>query len=115
MTTAAEKAHTEIEPIESEQWPFRAGLSEQLSKQRVFYGLTEKAIELVPLMVAMGSWGLRHTRPATELALGAQVLEDGGPALWRDFMDELWHSTARRRSARHFGAMEEAYKRMITA
>lgn len=84
-------------------------------KQRVFYSLTEKAIDLVPLMVAMGSWGLRHTRPATELALGAQVLEDGGPALWRDFMDELRHihldGPPPRRSA--FGAMEEAYGQLM--
>jgi DNA-binding HxlR family transcriptional regulator len=58
-------------------------------KQRVFYSLTEKAIELVPLMAVMGSWGLRHTRPATDLAIGAEVLEAGGPALWTDFMDEL--------------------------
>jgi len=60
-------------------------------KQRVLYSLTEKAIELVPLMAVMGSWGLRHTRPSAELAIGAQVLEDGGPALWSDFMDELRH------------------------
>ena len=30
-------------------------------KQRVIYSLTEKAIELVPLMAVMGSWGLRYT------------------------------------------------------
>ena len=60
-------------------------------KQRVVYSLTEKAIELVPLMAVMGSWGLRHTLPATDLATGAQVLEDGGPQLWSEFMDELRH------------------------
>ena len=60
-------------------------------KQRVVYSLTEKAIDLVPLMAVMGSWGLRHTLPSTELALGAQVLEDGGPELWSAFMDELRH------------------------
>jgi DNA-binding HxlR family transcriptional regulator len=60
-------------------------------KQRVVYSLTEKAIDLVPLMVVMGSWGLRHTYPSTELALAAQVLEDGGPPLWSEFMDELRH------------------------
>lgn len=60
-------------------------------KQRVVYSLTEKAIELVPLMAVMGSWGLRHTLPSTELAIGAQVLEDGGPELWSEFMAELRH------------------------
>lgn len=60
-------------------------------KQRVVYSLTEKAIELVPLMAVMGSWGLRHTLPAVDLATGAQVLEDGGPQLWSEFMEELRH------------------------
>ena len=60
-------------------------------KQRVVYSLTEKAIELVPLMVAMGSWGLRHTPASPELATRAQVLEDGGPQLWSEFMEELRH------------------------
>jgi DNA-binding HxlR family transcriptional regulator len=60
-------------------------------KQRVVYSLTEKAIELVPMMAVMGIWGLRHTQPAQDLAIGAEVLEDGGPALWEDFMDELRH------------------------
>jgi len=60
-------------------------------KQRVVYSLTEKAIDLVPLMAVMGSWGLRHTLPSTELAIGAQVLEDGGPQLWSEFMEELRH------------------------
>jgi DNA-binding HxlR family transcriptional regulator len=60
-------------------------------QQRIVYSLTAKAIELVPMMAVMGSWGLRHTLPATELAIGAQVLEDGGPQLWAEFMDELRH------------------------
>lgn len=60
-------------------------------KQKAIYSLTEKAIALVPLMVAMGSWGMRHALPSPELAVRAQILEDGGPALWTDFMDELRH------------------------
>jgi DNA-binding HxlR family transcriptional regulator len=60
-------------------------------KQRVIYSLTEKAIELVPLMAVMGSWGLRYTSASRELSVRAQILEDGGPQLWNDFMDELRH------------------------
>jgi DNA-binding HxlR family transcriptional regulator len=60
-------------------------------KQRVVSSLTEKAIDLVPLMAVMGSWGMRHTLPSTDLLIGAQVLEDGGPPLWSEFMDELRH------------------------
>ncbi len=57
--------------------------------QRVVYSLTEKAIELVPLMAAMGSWGVRHTHASTELSVRAQVLEEGGAQLAADFMEEL--------------------------
>ena len=60
-------------------------------KQRVVYSLTDKAIELVPMLAIMGSWGLRHTHPATELAARAVVLEAGGPQLWAEFMAELRH------------------------
>jgi DNA-binding HxlR family transcriptional regulator len=60
-------------------------------KQRVIYALTDKAIDLVPLMVAMGSWGLRHTLPSPDLIVRAQILEDGGPQVQTEFMDELRH------------------------
>ena len=60
-------------------------------RQRVVYSLTEKAIDLVPLMAVMGSWGLRHTRASLELSIRAQILEDGGPRLWSEFMEELRH------------------------
>lgn len=80
-------------------------------KQRVVYSLTEKAIELVPLMAVMGSWGLRHTLPAADLATGAQVLEDGGPQLWGEFMDELRHIHlgAPQPAVSAFAKMEAAY------
>ena len=60
-------------------------------KQKAIYSLTDKAIELVPLMAVMGSWGLRHTLASTELSIRAKILEDGGPQLWSEFMDELRH------------------------
>ena len=60
-------------------------------KQKAIYSLTEKAIQLVPLLAVMGSWGLRHTPASTELSIRAQILEEGGPQLWVEFMDELRH------------------------
>ncbi|MBU1307547.1 MAG: helix-turn-helix transcriptional regulator [Alphaproteobacteria bacterium] len=60
-------------------------------KQRVVYSLSESAIQLVPLMAFMGSWGTRHASPSIELSARARVLEDGGPKLWAEFMDELRH------------------------
>jgi DNA-binding HxlR family transcriptional regulator len=60
-------------------------------KQKTIYSLTEKAIQLVPLIVAMGAWGRRHMPATDALSIRAQVLEEGGPALWEDFMAELRH------------------------
>ncbi len=58
-------------------------------KQKAIYSLTEAAIELVPLLVQMGAWGRRHTPASRELSVRAQLLEEGGPPLWDDFMTEL--------------------------
>lgn len=58
-------------------------------KQKAIYSLTEKAIQLVPLLAHMGAWGRRHLPVTRELSVRAQLLEEGGPALWDDFMDEL--------------------------
>jgi len=45
--------------------------------------------QLVPLLAHMGAWGRRHTPATPELSIRAQLLEEGGPALWAEFMDEL--------------------------
>ncbi|HTH96435.1 MAG TPA: helix-turn-helix domain-containing protein [Stellaceae bacterium] len=58
-------------------------------KQKAIYSLTEKAIQLVPLLAHMGAWGLKHLEVSEELGIRAQLLEEGGPPLWADFMDEL--------------------------
>lgn len=57
--------------------------------RRAAYSLTEAAIQLVPVLAELGWWGLRY-QPTTEpLRVRAQVLHDGGPRLWDDFMSEL--------------------------
>ena len=61
-------------------------------KQKAFYNLTEPAIALVPLLAHMGAWGRRHLPTTPELAIRAQLLEEGGPPLWEDFMTELRHA-----------------------
>jgi len=60
-------------------------------KQRTILSLTEQAIALVPVMAALGAWGVRFTPASPDLAARAVVLEQGGPKLWADFMDELRH------------------------
>lgn len=58
-------------------------------QQKVIYSLTEAAIQLVPLLACMVSWGIRHTDASKESVLRAEILIKGGPVLWNDFMDEL--------------------------
>jgi DNA-binding HxlR family transcriptional regulator len=58
-------------------------------KQKAIYSLTEPAIQLVPLLAQMGAWGRRHTPTTRQLAIRAQLLEEGGPPLWEAFMAEL--------------------------
>lgn len=57
--------------------------------RRATYSLTEAGIQTVPIMAALGSWGLRNRPTTHELRVRAQLLEEGGPPLWHDLMDEL--------------------------
>jgi DNA-binding HxlR family transcriptional regulator len=58
-------------------------------RQKAIYSLTEPAIQLVPLLAQMGAWGRRFTPVSEELSIRAQLLEEGGPPMWEDFMAEL--------------------------
>jgi len=58
-------------------------------RQKAIYSLGEPAIQLVPLLVQMGAWGRVHAPASEELSIRAQLLEEGGPAMWRAFMEEL--------------------------
>jgi DNA-binding HxlR family transcriptional regulator len=58
-------------------------------KQKLLYSLTEAAVQLVPVMAVVGAWGYRHLPANKELSVRAQLLEEGGPQLWQEFMDEL--------------------------
>ena len=57
--------------------------------QRAAYALTEAGIQTLPVMVALGSWGLAHRGGTRELRVRAELLRDGGPELVDRFMDEL--------------------------
>jgi DNA-binding MarR family transcriptional regulator len=58
-------------------------------KQKTLYSLTERAIQLVPLLVTMGAWGRAHLPVTPELAIRNQLLEEGGAPVWEAFMAEL--------------------------
>lgn len=57
-------------------------------KQKAIYSLTEKGIELLPLLMEMSAWGHKYL-PAARLKGLARALEEGGPKLRAEFMAEL--------------------------
>jgi DNA-binding HxlR family transcriptional regulator len=57
--------------------------------QRAEYSLTEAGIEVLPVMVALGNWGLAHRDGERRLRVRAELLRDGGPELLHAMIDEL--------------------------
>jgi DNA-binding HxlR family transcriptional regulator len=58
-------------------------------KQKVTYSLTERAIQLVPVIVKLGEWGIEHLPVGPEYIARGELLAEGGPAALEQFMDEL--------------------------
>ena len=58
-------------------------------KQKSVYSLTDKGIALLPVLAQMSVWGRKYLPVTEELSIRAQLLEQGGPKLWADFMEEL--------------------------
>ena len=58
-------------------------------KQKALYSLTEMGVALVPVFAMMGAWGRRFLPVTEDLSIRAKLLEDGGPAMWDAFMEEL--------------------------
>ncbi len=84
-------------------------------RQKGIYSLTEPSIQLVPLLAQMGAWGRRHRPVSEELSIRAQILEEGGPALWDAFMDELrfMHLGAARPERSVFAELRAAYLAVV--
>lgn len=83
-------------------------------QQKAIYSLTEPAIQLVPVLAHMGAWGRRHLPVSPELSIRAQLLEDGGPAMWNAFMDELrtLHLGAPAKGPSVLGELQAAYEKV---
>jgi DNA-binding HxlR family transcriptional regulator len=64
-------------------------LDDPTHSQKAIYSLTEPAIQLVPMIAAIGAWGRRHLPVSEDLSIRAELLENGGSALWDDFMNDL--------------------------
>ncbi|MEQ8935054.1 MAG: helix-turn-helix domain-containing protein [Amphiplicatus sp.] len=58
-------------------------------KQKAIYSLTERGIELLPILAQMSSWGRKYLPVTEELSIRAELLDQGGPKFLADFMDEL--------------------------
>lgn len=58
-------------------------------KQKALYSLTEQGIELLPVLAQMAGWGRKYLPVSEELSIRAKLLEEGGPKMWSEFMDEL--------------------------
>jgi DNA-binding HxlR family transcriptional regulator len=89
-------------------------------KQKAVYSLTERGIGLMPILAQMSAWGLRHQPVTEELGIRAKLLEEGGPNLWAEFMDELreTHLGVPRRRRRKPGApvserLQAAYEAVV--
>ncbi len=57
--------------------------------QRAAYSLTEAGIQVLPVMIALGNWGLAHRSGERRLRVRAELLRDGGPKLVEAMIDEL--------------------------
>ncbi len=57
--------------------------------QRAMYSLTEAGIQVLPILVALGNWGLAYRDGPQRLRVRAELLRDGGPDLVAGMMDEL--------------------------
>lgn len=58
-------------------------------KQKGIYSLTERGIELLPVLAQMSGWGYRYLPVSEELGIRARLLAEGGPPMWAQFMEEL--------------------------
>lgn len=62
-------------------------------KQKTIYSLTEKAIELLPIIVQIGAWGSRWVPDARKLDRAARkqvrAIQKAGPEGWAKHMEAL--------------------------
>jgi DNA-binding HxlR family transcriptional regulator len=57
--------------------------------QRARYTLTEMGIQTLPVLVALGTWGRAHRDTSPRLTIRQQLMEEGGPEMVAELMDEL--------------------------
>jgi DNA-binding HxlR family transcriptional regulator len=58
-------------------------------KQKVIYSLTERGIELLPVLLQMAGWGHRYLPVTKQHSVATRLLVEGGPKMVTRFMAEL--------------------------
>jgi DNA-binding HxlR family transcriptional regulator len=87
-------------------------------KQKGIYSLTEKGIEMLPILAQMSGWGFNYLPVSEQLGIRAKLLSEGGPKMWAEFMDELREShlgvKRRRKAGPSVGErLQAAYQRVL--
>lgn len=62
--------------------------AEAVRGQKAKYSLTEAGIQTLPVMVALGTWGMTHRETAPELTIRSRLMTDD-PRLVSGLMEEL--------------------------
>jgi DNA-binding HxlR family transcriptional regulator len=57
--------------------------------QRARYSLTEAGIQTLPIIVALGNWGLDWCSGSDDLRVRQEIMRAEGPAFVEELMDEL--------------------------
>src|ERR1700736_1583125 len=88
-------------------------------KQKGIYSLTERGIELLPILAQMSAWGYKYLAVSEELGIRARLLSEGGPKMWAEFMDELREThlgvKRRKKAGPSVGErLQAAYERVVT-
>lgn len=88
-------------------------------KQKGVYSLTEKGIELLPVLAQMAAWGYKYLPVTKELGIRARLLDEGGPKLWAEFMDELREMhlgvKRKRKGPSVFAKLQAAYEAVVAS
>jgi DNA-binding HxlR family transcriptional regulator len=87
-------------------------------KQKGIYSLSEQGIELLPILAQMSGWGFKYLPVTEELGIRAKLLNQGGPKMWAEFMDELReiHLGVKRRKKAGPSVgerLQQAYERVV--
>lgn len=63
--------------------------SDASHKQKVLYHLTQKGIDLLPVIVSIAEWSIKYEPVSSESATQARLFLDGGAPMVKKWMSDL--------------------------